>query len=144
MEEKPTALESEIQKINAYTKLAKKYISIAGVHAEMEKEVNGEFHAWVQTRIQELMGKKAPRQESSLFSQEEVEILKGFAAQIKVRNQKPAPTPAPTTGQVIGQPRSAPAPLKEAIDTKAYNDQQRRILAEVQRLADMDRNGPEY
>jgi|GEM_PF-6171438 len=151
MEEKPTALDLEIEKLNAYRQLAKKHLGMRSTSSEVEEAVNKEFHDWVNDRILELMGKKLALEPAFVvpthildISAEDVEILKGFIAQLKERNKKITPTPTPTAGQTVNAPREAPSPLKPSLDTKAYNEQQRRILAEVQRLAEMDRSGPEF
>lgn len=139
-------IEREIEKINAYTKLLKKFIGIGGASEEVEAEVNAEFHAWVQDKILELMGKRNDKDTHVVathtmdLSDEEIKILKVFLAQLKARQ---AAQPATQAAQpLVNKP--APSPLKPGLDTKAYNDQQKRILDEVRLLEQMEREGPEF
>lgn len=141
MEEEQSVLEREIEKINAYQKLAKKFFAISGVSDEIEEEVNGEFHAWVQTRIEELLGKKAPAEGAqSSFTEEEVVMLKAMAMQVRSKMNAPKPQ-AP-----INPPANKPAPsaLKEAINTTQYNKQQMEVLDAVRKLEAMHNTGPEF
>ena len=149
-----TGIERTISKINAYRSLLNKKIVLKGVPSDLHDEIIKEFKSWVENQVLSLlgMGPDVKSNPEDSFSSGEIQTLRMLAAQ--VQSKMGAPTP-PVRAQNFAKPNpnaqplnpsypSNPNNLKPSMDMDKYNHEQMKILEDMRKLADMDRDGPVF
>jgi len=153
-----TGIERTIAKINAYRSLLNKKIVLKGVPKDLHNEIIIEFKSWVEGQVLTLLG-SGPDVKSNpenLFTTNEINTLKVLAAQVqnKINPQQIQQTP-PVQQTNYSQPNKNAPPLNpnnpqnpnnltESVNMQQYNQDQMKILHDMRKLEDMDRNGPQY
>lgn len=162
MSDKDLTRDQKIEKINAYRMLLKTILPIKKVEESLRTEIEGEFAAWIESRLNDLLGESNGSGSSGGFSADEVEILQGLVKQIKSRKSTPSESVPATSAQAPSETpikKNSMAPTLSDADKARLNAVARPIRpikAPVSRgekskqedlldhLDKMDREAPEF
>lgn len=122
--------DKKIEKINAYKKLIEsKKLPVVKVSSPpgrefdelaVEEQIGQEFSTWAENQLGVLMGERSGLDGDTRFSNEEVEVLKAFAAKVIAKTSgetRPAPLAVSSNGQsgpYVRAKQSAPARAEAA------------------------------
>lgn len=142
-------VERRIAKLNAYRALLDHKLSLRGTPPDIKSEIEKEFRYWAEDQMLVHMGEY---EENRVFTDEEIEALKGLAAKIMTKAQNPQPQqpkqPINPPPQQPPQPRyNNPRPhgrLRETMNMQQIRQRDQDAGNLLQKLEDMDRNGPEF